>query len=293
MMCTVLKNKHCIGRNFDYEESYKEEIIIVPKDKYHNTYSVMGICTGAVDDYPLLYDGINEHGLFCGGLAFEGNAKYRRYQDDMGNIPSFDFTFQVLANNKTVKEAREWLEDVNIWCEPFSDEFPNTDLHWFIADVDEAIIVEQTVDGLNVYSAETNVMTNNPPYPLQLETYEYEKIWVGFREKITDEYSTRGLETTNLSGEYTSTGRFQRASYLLEQSEKAIKDISHNTINETFHLLSSVEQVYGATPVDDKYEYTIYSAVYNLGTKSLWVKTYDKICPVNFSLSDELERVPL
>ena len=106
----------------------------------------MGICTGAVDDYPLLYDGINEHGLFCGGLAFEGNAHYRRYQDGMGNIPSFDFTFQVLAHNKTVKEAREWLEDVNIWCEPFSDEFPNSDLHWFIADVDEAIIVEQTVD---------------------------------------------------------------------------------------------------------------------------------------------------
>lgn len=292
-MCTVLRNKHCVGRNFDYEESYMEEAIIVPKGKYHNSYSVMGICTGAVDDYPLLYDGINEHGLFCGGLAFEGNAHYRRYQDGMGNIPSFDFTFQVLAHNKTVQEAREWLEDVNIWCEPFSDEFPNTDLHWFIADVDEAIIVEQTIDGLNVYDAETNAMTNNPPYPQQLATYEYEKIWIGFSQPITDEYATRGLETTNLSGEYTSTGRFQRASYLLEQSEKAIKDISHNTINETFHLLSSVEQVYGATPVSDKYEYTIYSAVYNLGTKSLWVKTYEKICPVNFSLSDELERVPL
>lgn len=292
-MCTVLRNKHCVGRNFDYEESYMEEVIIVPKDKYYNKYSIIGICTGAIDDYPLLYDGINECGLFCGGLAFEGNAHYRTYQDGMGNIPSFDFTFQVLAHNKTVKEAREWLEDVNIWCEPFSDEFLNTDLHWFIADVDGAIIVEQTVDGLNVYDAQTNVMTNNPPYPQQLETYEYGKSWIGFGEKITDEYSTRGLETVHLSGEYTSTGRFQRASYLLEQSEKAIKDISHNTMNETFHLLSSVEQVYGATPVSDKYEYTIYSTVYNLATKSLWVKTYDKICPVNFSLSDELERVPL
>lgn len=293
MMCTVLRNNHCIGRNFDYEESYEEEIVIVPKDKYHNTYSVMGICTGAVDDYPLLYDGINEHGLFCGGLAFEGNAKYRRYQDGMGNIPSFDFTFQVLANNKTVKEVRKWLEDVNIWCEPFSDEFPNTDLHWFIADVDEAIIIEQTVDGLNVYDAETNVMTNNPPYPLQLDYYKEEKEYIGVCAYKDKEWFTRGMDTDNLSGGYTSEERFIRASYLLEQSEKAIKDISHNTINETFHLLSSVEQVYGATPVGDKYEYTIYSAVYNLGTKSLWVKTYDKICPVNFSLNDELERVPL
>ena len=292
-MCTVLRNKHCVGRNFDYEETYKEEVIIVPKGKYHNTYSVMGICTGAVDDYPLLYDGINEHGLFCGGLAFEGNAKYRRYQDDKGNIPSFDFTFQVLAHNKTVKEARKWLEDVNIWCEPFSDEFPNSDLHWFIADVDGAIIVEQTVDGLNVYSAETNVMTNNPPYPLQLGYYKEEKEHIGVCAYKDKEWFTRGMDTDNLSGGYTSEERFIRASYLLEQSEKAIKDISHNTINETFHLLSSVEQVYGATPVGDKYEYTIYSAVYNLGTKSLWVKTYDKICPVNFSLSDELERVQL
>ena len=62
----------------------------------------MGICTGAVDDYPLLYDGANEHGLFCGGLAFEGNAKYRRYQDDKGNIPSIDLKNQVLEKNNTV-----------------------------------------------------------------------------------------------------------------------------------------------------------------------------------------------
>ena len=112
-------------------------------------------------------------------------------------------------------------------------------------------------------------------------------------EPTNNEWLSRGRETDNLDGGYSSCERFARASYLLEQSEKAINDVSHNLINETFHLLSSVEQVYGATPVGNKYEYTIYSAVYNLGTKSLWVKTYDKICPVNFSLNDELERVPL
>lgn len=289
-MCSILKHCGCVGRNFDYEMSYKEEIITVERGEFNNMYSIIGVCTGAVDDYPLLYDGMNECGLVCGGLAFEGNAKYRRYQDGMGNIPSFDFTFQVLANNKTVEEAREWLEDVNIWCEPFSDKFPNTDLHWFIADVDEAIIVEQTKDGLRWYDAETNVMTNNPPYPLQLDYYKEEKEYIGVCAYKDRKWFTRGMDTDNLSGGYTSEERFIRASYLLNRLGEC--ESPFDDVTETFHLLSSVEQVYGATPVGDKFEYTIYSVVYDMDNLTMWVKAYDKICPSNYMMKGS-ERISL
>ena len=289
-MCSILKHCSCVGRNFDYEMSYKEEIITVERGEFNNMYSIIGVCTGAVDDYPLLYDGMNECGLVCGGLAFSGNAKYFRYQEDKMNIPSFDFTFQVLAHNRTVSCVKDWLSDVNIWCEPFSDEIPNSDLHWFISDNDEAIIVEQTEDGLLWYDAETNVMTNNPPYPLQLDNYKEEKEYIGVCAYKDKEWFTRGMDTDNLSGGYTSEERFIRASYLLKRLGEC--ESPFNDVTETFHLLSSVEQVYGATPVGDKFEYTIYSVVYDMGNLTMWVKTYDKICPSNYIVRGS-ERISL
>lgn len=292
-MCTVLKNGYCIGRNFDYEISYKEEIINIPKDTYNNENSIIGVCSGIVNDYPLLYDGINDKGLFCGGLAFSTNAKYNKYQEDKMNIPSFDFTFQVLANNKTVKEVKEWLGNVSIWCEQFSDEIPNTDLHWFIADMDGAIIVEQTKDGLNIYEGE--VMTNNPPYPNQELRYALRKGDVGRYHHLSfkeEKWFSRGTETDGLDGGYNSYDRFSRVSYLKKKLEES--NNKFNPITNCFHLLSSVEQIYGATPVNDKYEYTIYSVVYDIKTRTMWIKTYDKLCPSNYKVLDaELERIRL
>ena len=291
-MCTILKYKNCVGRNFDYETSYKEEIIIIPKEKYDNEYAMIGICTGAVQD-PLLYDGMNEFGLVCGGLAFTNNAHYINMEDvDYGDYvyTPYDFVFQILGSFKTVKEAKEHLNKSHIINKQYSDEFPNSDLHWFIADEKESIIVEQTTDGLNIYDGE--VMTNNPPYDLMIDAVEHnlENIGYEYREIVEGRYYTRGYQTEYLDGSYTSMGRFERVTYLKDKLEKNSKS---NDINETFHLLSSVEQIYGATPVQDKFEYTIYSVVYDMKNKKIWVKTYDKLCPTNYLITNELERIQL
>ena len=37
-----------------------------------------------------------------------------------------------------------------------------------------------------------------------------------------------------------------------------------------------MEQIYGATPVKDKYEYTIYSIVYDMDYKDVYLKFYDE-----------------
>ena len=57
-MCTSLKYKGCFGRNFDYEVSYKEQLVNVAKGEFGNEYAVIGMATGLVDTYPLLYDGM-------------------------------------------------------------------------------------------------------------------------------------------------------------------------------------------------------------------------------------------
>ena len=289
-MCTILKYKDCVGRNFDYEISYKEELIIIPRETYGNEYAMIGICTGVVQD-PLLYDGMNEFGLVCGGLAFTNNAHYIdiedvKYRDYI--FTPYNFVFQILGSFKTVKEAKEHLNKSHIINKQYSDEFPNSDLHWFIADEKESIIVEQTTDGLNIYGGE--VMTNNPPYPFQLRQNRNNLGFIGSAYNKDKKYFTRGIETKELCGGYTSSERFTRVSYLKDKLEK--NNISNN-ISETFHLLSSVEQCYGATPVQNKFEYTIYSVVYDMKNKRIWIKTYDKLCPTNYFITNDLERISL
>ena len=291
-MCTSLKYKSCFGRNFDYEVSYKEQLVNVAKGEFGNEYAVIGMATGLVDTYPLLYDGMNEYGLTCGGLAFTDNAHYENIDDvPFGDyiIKPYEFTFYVLGNFKSVKEIRNYLINAHIIDEPYSDDFPNSDLHWHIADKDGSIIVEQTIDGLRVYDGE--VLTNNPPYPLQLEEDKGNRSFIGAICKKDKEHFTRGVETEMLDGGYTSNERFTRVSYLKEQLEKTTDKF--NQISETFHLLQSVEQCYGATPVKDKFEYTIYSIVYDMKNKNVWIKTYDKLCPTNFTMGNESERVDI
>lgn len=290
-MCTSLKYKSCFGRNFDYEVSYKEQLVNVPKGEFGNEFAVIGMCTGLVDSYPLLYDGMNEFGLVCSGLAFTGNAHYKKLEDvAYGDwvFPSYDFTFQILGHFKSVKEVREHLKKAHIIDEQYNYDFPNSDLHWHIADENDSIIVEQTIDGLKVYDGE--VLTNNPPYPLQLREDMENRQFIGDVCEKHKEYFTRGTETEMLDGGYTSSERFTRVSYLKEQLEKVTDKF--NQISETFHLLQSVEQCYGATPVKDKFEYTIYSIVYDMKNKRVWIKTYDKLCPVNFIIKGN-ERVDI
>ena len=279
-MCSILKYKTCMGRNYDYEQSFDEEIRVIEKGQFNNSYKVIGVCTGFVKDYPLLYDGMNDQGLCCGALAFTGNAVYNPIKEGMNNIPSYDFVFRVLASFKTVDDLKKELDIVNITDESYSDQMPSSDLHWFACDEHDSIIIEQTKDGLNWYDGEA--MTNNPPYPKQLKAGSAARDSMGNCPPLSQEYDTRGTETFGLLGDYTSEGRFARLTYLKNKME-----LSDNPFDDEVsakHLLRSIEQVYGATPVEQKYEYTIYSVVYNMENLTMQIEYYDKNHPINGEL---------
>ena len=68
-----------MGRTFDYEFSYGEEIVVTPRkyvfdfrhtDKLTTHYAMIGMAFVA-DGYPLYYDAVNEKGLGMAGLNFE------------------------------------------------------------------------------------------------------------------------------------------------------------------------------------------------------------------------------
>ena len=293
-MCSTFKFKNCVGRNFDYEISYKEQIIQIPKYQYYNMYDIVGVVSGITEDFPLMYDGMNEKGLVCTGLAFTDNAYYVPLDSIDAKkksvaIRPYEFVFGILSSCSSVDEAEKLLKKSVITDESYSDELPNSDLHWFIADEKKSIIVEQTKDGLKTYDG--SVMTNNPPYPLQKELNEIFSKEIGnipFKRYFRgSSYNTRGLETLYLSGDYTSFGRFGRLKYLKDNLEKSENEFDE--VNQSFHLLSSVEQIYGSTPVNDSFEYTIYSVVYDMKNLVMYVRPYDTDLVYRYDINFERE----
>ena len=182
--------------------------------------------------------------------------------------------------------------NLNITDNPFNEQTPNAELHWFLCDNEEAIVIESTKDRLNIYDNPYGTLTNNPPFNEQKAYYNINMIGEDekyFLEELGEEWKTRGLETSGLNGDYTSYGRFERLTFLkqhLEQYNMA------DPVIDSFKLCQSVEQLYGCTPVDDKFEYTIYSAVYDMGHLSLHTRKYNQLLPNTweFGKSDEICR---
>lgn len=277
-MCSTFKYENCMGRNFDYEVSYKEKIRIIDENTVDNKYKIIGMCTNLVPDYPLLYDGMNAYGLCVSALAFEGNAKYHKFQKGMNNVASYKMPLWILGSFKTVKELKKQLKVLNVTDEAYIQQFPVSDLHWFVCDKEDSIVIESTNNGVTIYEG-AEVLTNNPPYSMQKKQCDCFNDSIGtFSPPKDKRNNTRGLETVGLHGDYTSQGRFAKLSWLKENISNGF-----DAVTQSLHLLGSVEQMHGITKVKDKYEYTIYSIVYDMENLDVYLKEYD--CPVAFKYS--------
>ena len=73
-----------------------------------------------------------------------------------------------LAQCESVKEALGLLRKINITNEAFDEKFAPSPLHWIIADKTETVTVEQTKDGIKVFENTVGVLTNNPPFDMQM-----------------------------------------------------------------------------------------------------------------------------
>ena len=178
-MCTAAtycSGDFYFGRNLDYEFSYGEHVTITPRNypiRLHGGaldrhYAMIGMAH-IQNDYPLYYDAVNEKGLCIAGLNFVGNAVYPPVTQGVASVPQYALIPWLLGTCATVAEARNALARVVVDNTPFAPELPCAQLHWLVADRSGCIVVEATADGLHVYDDPVGVLTNNPPFPQQLE----------------------------------------------------------------------------------------------------------------------------
>ena len=288
-MCTAVsygKKRHYFGRNLDLEGNFGEGVIVAPRNlpipfrcegvlPRHYAMIGMGIVQGGM---PLYFDAINEHGLGMAGLNFPKNAVYFPKREGKKNVTPFEIIPYVLGKCKTVGEARALLEEVSLVDIPFSEQLPLTPLHWQISDMVGSIVVEQTAEGLRVYDNPTGILTNNPPFPMQLNrlsdymslTPEEPQARV-FAETATN-YS-RGMGSVGLPGDFASAGRFVRACFVRETLVTGEEPADE--VNGFFRILQSVAVPRGCMRLKEGvYEETVYSSCCDLGEGIYYYTTY-------------------
>ena len=229
-MCTAATYQTAdfyFGRTLDYEFSYGDEVVILPRNypltfRHAETpatrYAMISMAHVA-DGYPLYYDACNEKGLCMAGLNFVGNAAYAAAEPGHLNVAQFELIPWVLRQCATLAEARQLLEGTNLVGTPFAAQFPAAQLHWLIADRSGALTLESMADGMHIWENPVGVLTNNPPFPVQLLLLNnYMGVTAQapenrFSDRIALKPYSRGMGGMGLPGDLSSASRFVRVAF--------------------------------------------------------------------------------
>ena len=289
-MCTAITYKtdnHYFGRTLDVDRLYGEKVCITPRrfplpfrrtHTLHSHYALIGMALVA-DGYPLYFDAVNEKGLAMAGLNFPGYAHYRKEESGRDNVAPFEFIPWILGQCGSVAQARALCGRTNLMQMDFSDALPAAPLHWIISDREESITVEAVEAGIFIYRNAAGVLTNNPPYPMQLfNLNNYRNLSAAtpentFAEELMLDVYCQGMGGLGLPGDLTSESRFVRAAFTKMNAAKEAGE--EESVGQFFHILGTVEQTRGCSLVSPGvYETTEYTACMNTDRGIYYYTTY-------------------
>ncbi len=314
-MCTAVScraGSHYFGRTLDYEHSFGEALVITPRNfplsflhvptlKRH--YAICGMAR-VQNGYPLYFDGFNEKGLCIAGLNFTRSTIYGTPDDTKESLAQFEVIPRILGTCATAAEAAELLQGCVITGESFAPDLPAARLHWLLADKEQAVTVEAVAGGVRVYPNPAGVLTNEPPFPAQLQNLSHfqqlsptdPENWA-FPGLSLPPYS-RGMGAVGLPGDLSSPARFVRAAFA--NANSVWGDTQDAQMNQVFHLLDTVSQIRGLCRVaEGQYEITRYTAVLDAERGVYCYTTYENRRPTALSLdrcdlnADALLQFPL
>lgn len=290
-MCTAATYKtkdHYFGRNLDYEVSYGGVVTVTPRNypfrfrkvkTLETHYAMIGMAT-VTENFPLYYEATNEKGLSMAGLNFPGNADYKPEAAGKDNVTPFEFIPWILGQCATTGEARELLARMNLVDICFSPALPLASLHWIISDREGSITVESVGEGLKVYDNPVGILTNNPPFEMQMfNLNNYMSLSIDapenrFAKDLDLKPYSRGMGGMGLPGDLSSMSRFVKAAFTKMNSLSG--DSESESVSQFFHILGSVEQQRGCVHLgQEQYEYTIYTSCCNTDRGIYYYTTYE------------------
>ena len=249
-----------------------------------NTYAILGVGRDSVHGHADISDGVNEHGLAAQKLTFSNASQYvSQPQAGLTHLAAFEFVLCLLGNCRSVADALEKIQTVQLMTDEFSNlKFGRNDLHFSLTDPTGRLIsIEPFGGSLVVKENPIGVVTNAP----KLEN-EIEKL----KPYLDLDFSASGLNqisTGNFSGKsvfpggFTPTNRFIRATVLKERAVVATNE--RQNVIETWHILNSVTVPKSEGRSDT---YTIYRSAVDLKSKTLYFQAYDDLAISQYSFPE-------
>ncbi len=275
----------------DVEFYFNQKVMIVPKNyqlqdrvtgnTVTNKRAIIGMGT-VIDNHPVLADAMNDAGLACAGLNFEGYAYFEKEPiEGKNNIAPYDFIQWVLSNHETIEEVKQGIKHLELVDRPINDKTPVPMLHWMIVDkTGKAIVVEKTKNCIAVYDNPIGAIANNPTFDWHLTNLnEYLHLTpTSPKQTKWGEHTLNalgvGAGTIGMPGDFASVSRFVRIAYVRAHMPKVEKDIE--VVTQFFHMLDYVKMVKGGVLTDKGLEdYTTYTSCMDQGKGIYYYRTYE------------------
>lgn len=308
-MCTAISLKcddgsRFFGRNMDLEYEFGQSVIVIPRnfdlinrvtnENSSNKYAIMGMGT-VIENYPLLADGCNEHGLACAGLNFPGLASYdAEITENKINIAPYDMILWILSNFKTVDEVLAVIDDIRLINKPFSTNLPLPTLHWIIYDkYGRSIVIEKMVEKFSVFENKLGILSNSPSFDWHLTNLN-QYAGLSANNPTSTSWNSQeikpqgqGLGLRGLPGDSYPASRFVRSAFMCTNAK--FTQTKESTLATFFHILDNLAFVDGTVTTDEGHtDITLYSSAIDLEHGIYYYKTYknSQINAVNMNNED-------
>ena len=301
------------GKTLQYDNGRCEEI----------AYSYIGMTYNQKDTW--LLDGINECGL-TGGLLMlpEGTSVDKPASDRKGYV-GMELVTKFLSACKDVEEVKELAGSVQVMNIPYGEMSVPATMHYFFTDITGNEVILEAADrdnpgAFSIYCKDEilGVMTNSPPYPMQLKNFawflsqsaemkygvdgqaitelEFDKRVISADEKA-EHISASGM----FPASYSSYDRFIRMAIMkaLNKSGNEFEDDKMlalgsnlmNCVNEPstkgiFHYANIKED---GNITGQKDSITQYIIMYDMEEKCFCIKPFDMISWTKYELTDKCE----
>lgn len=274
-----------VGRTLDFPSPILSRLVKIPvgekltsKDpegnpayQWTSQYGIVGLTAfGDENNGSNIIDGMNTEGLKIGSLSLEETVYQTVPNDQMNKAMALSDSFVwLLGTCATIEDVKKALSEVYIWGDIIPPMQTPYLQHYSIHDKTGASLVVEYINGeLRMYDNPVHMLTNDPPFPEQLEnlrTYDY-------LNTAFEEGQNPGTGMKGLPGDYTTTSRFVRGATLLKFAKKC---------EDAFHLamtiLGSLEVPLGLklafTNNDKDYDATRWKTISDLANLTFYYMT--------------------
>jgi choloylglycine hydrolase len=274
---------YIIGRTMEFAEDYVAHILIfvprnysytghTPSEKpgmiWQSKYAYVGFSPST--SMPIVDDGLNEAGLYCGGFFHVGYAGYESVteSDYSLTISCLDLVSWILSTCSSAAEVREQLPKIRVCAVKDPDMGYVPPMQYFVADKTGAAIIIEYLNGKPVISDnKANVITNSPSYSWHTENL---RNYIALKPENSLPVTINGNEFADFSqgsgaiglpGDFSSPSRFVRAAFLANTAYGG-KNVDEG-IGVIFHIMNhfdipkgSVRGMMDGKSMDDTAQWT-------------------------------------